>query len=107
MSHSSLHFACVDVDTATCSDCSTGTCPNPILPTILKEKKLTSGYMGIFSAAKPKGMSVKISLAQLKPSIYHTPFFLHNDNEQRSQGLMLCLTEWSLPDTLIQYETIL
>ncbi|XP_062290579.1 von Willebrand factor A domain-containing protein 7-like [Scomber scombrus] len=44
-----------DVDTATCSDCATGTCPNPILPNILKEKKLTSGYMGIFSAAKPKG----------------------------------------------------
>ncbi|XP_020497331.2 von Willebrand factor A domain-containing protein 7 isoform X1 [Labrus bergylta] len=44
-----------DVDTATCSDCASGTCPNPILPNILKEKKLTSGYMGIFSAAKPKG----------------------------------------------------
>ncbi|KAM7010246.1 von Willebrand factor A domain-containing protein 7-like [Tautogolabrus adspersus] len=44
-----------DVDTATCSDCASGTCPNPILPNILKDKKLTSGYMGIFSAAKPKG----------------------------------------------------
>ncbi|XP_041640178.1 von Willebrand factor A domain-containing protein 7 [Cheilinus undulatus] len=44
-----------DVDTATCRDCASGTCPNPILPNILKEKKLTSGYMGIFSAAKPKG----------------------------------------------------
>lgn len=44
-----------DVDTATCSDCASGTCPNSILPNILKEKKLTSGYMGIFSAAKPKG----------------------------------------------------
>ncbi|XP_070684398.1 von Willebrand factor A domain-containing protein 7-like [Pempheris klunzingeri] len=44
-----------DVNTATCSDCSSGTCPNSILPSILKEKKLTSGYMGIFSAAKPKG----------------------------------------------------
>nr|XP_046259636.1 von Willebrand factor A domain-containing protein 7 [Scatophagus argus]XP_046259644.1 von Willebrand factor A domain-containing protein 7 [Scatophagus argus] len=44
-----------DVDTATCSDCASGTCPNPILPNILQEKKLTSGYMGIFSAAKPKG----------------------------------------------------
>ncbi|XP_053190732.1 von Willebrand factor A domain-containing protein 7-like [Scomber japonicus] len=44
-----------DVDTATCSDCASGTCPNPILPYILKEKKLTSGYMGIFSSAKPKG----------------------------------------------------
>lgn len=44
-----------DVDTATCSDCASGTRPNSILPNILKEKKLTSGYMGIFSAAKPKG----------------------------------------------------
>ncbi|KAF7655978.1 hypothetical protein LDENG_00047630 [Lucifuga dentata] len=44
-----------DLNTPTCSDCSIGTCPNPILSNILKEKKLTSGYMGIFSAAKPKG----------------------------------------------------
>lgn len=44
-----------DINTATCSDCASGTCPNSILPNILKEKKLTSGYMGIFSAAKPKG----------------------------------------------------
>ncbi|XP_068590781.1 von Willebrand factor A domain-containing protein 7 [Cebidichthys violaceus] len=44
-----------DVNTATCSDCASGKCPNSILPNILKEKKLTSGYMGIFSGAKPKG----------------------------------------------------
>ncbi|XP_037327460.2 von Willebrand factor A domain-containing protein 7-like isoform X1 [Pungitius pungitius] len=44
-----------DFSTATCSDCASGKCPNPILPNILKEKKLTSGYMGISSAAKPKG----------------------------------------------------
>ncbi|KAL6110554.1 uncharacterized protein ACO6RY_19613 [Pungitius sinensis] len=44
-----------DFSTATCSDCASGKCPNPILPNILKEKKLTSGYMGIYSAAKPKG----------------------------------------------------
>ncbi|XP_068177577.1 von Willebrand factor A domain-containing protein 7 [Antennarius striatus] len=43
------------VDVATCSDCSSGSCPNPILPNILEEKILTSGYMGIFSDAKPKG----------------------------------------------------
>lgn len=52
-----LHFACVDVNTATCSDCASGICPNPILPNILQEKKLTSGYMGIISSAKPKGIS--------------------------------------------------
>ncbi|XP_026158595.1 von Willebrand factor A domain-containing protein 7 isoform X2 [Mastacembelus armatus] len=44
-----------DVNTATCRDCARGTCPNAILPNILKEKILTSGYMGIFSAAKPQG----------------------------------------------------
>ncbi|KAL6110588.1 uncharacterized protein ACO6RY_19639 [Pungitius sinensis] len=44
-----------DVSTATCKDCASGHCPNPILPNILKEKKLTSGYMGILSADKPKG----------------------------------------------------
>ncbi|XP_061131553.1 von Willebrand factor A domain-containing protein 7 isoform X1 [Syngnathus typhle] len=44
-----------DIDTATCSDCTTGTCPNPILPNILNGKKLTSGYMGVISAAKPQG----------------------------------------------------
>ncbi|XP_037545993.1 von Willebrand factor A domain-containing protein 7 [Nematolebias whitei] len=44
-----------DVNTPTCSDCASGTCPNQILPNILKEKKLTSGYMGIFSSAKPQG----------------------------------------------------
>ncbi|XP_015251674.1 PREDICTED: von Willebrand factor A domain-containing protein 7-like [Cyprinodon variegatus] len=44
-----------DVNTPTCSDCSSGTCSNQILSNILKEKKLTSGYMGIFSSEKPKG----------------------------------------------------
>ncbi|XP_077426275.1 von Willebrand factor A domain-containing protein 7 [Vanacampus margaritifer] len=44
-----------DIDTATCSDCATGTCPNPILQNILNERKLTSGYMGILSAGKPQG----------------------------------------------------
>uniref|UniRef100_A0A3Q1H4H9 von Willebrand factor A domain containing 11 n=1 Tax=Acanthochromis polyacanthus TaxID=80966 RepID=A0A3Q1H4H9_9TELE len=44
-------------DMETCSDCASGTCPNPILPNILKEKKLTSGYMGIFSSDKPKKCS--------------------------------------------------
>ncbi|MEQ2169388.1 hypothetical protein GOODEAATRI_024737, partial [Goodea atripinnis] len=45
-----------DVNTPTCSDCASGTCPNQILSNILKEKKLTSGYMGIFSSQKPKGI---------------------------------------------------
>ncbi|KAL1023650.1 hypothetical protein UPYG_G00044050 [Umbra pygmaea] len=44
------------VNTPTCKDCSNGGfCPNSILPNILNEKKLTSGYMGIYSPAKPKG----------------------------------------------------
>ncbi|XP_041922784.1 von Willebrand factor A domain-containing protein 7-like [Alosa sapidissima] len=44
-----------DIDTPTCSDCASGTCPNPLLPDILAQKKLTSGYMGLLSADKPKG----------------------------------------------------
>ncbi|XP_030594425.1 von Willebrand factor A domain-containing protein 7-like [Archocentrus centrarchus] len=44
-----------DMNTATCSDCASGTCSNQLLPNILKEKKLTSGYMGIYSSFKPKG----------------------------------------------------
>ncbi|XP_026856241.2 von Willebrand factor A domain-containing protein 7 [Electrophorus electricus] len=44
-----------DVNTSTCSDCATGTCSNPLLPSILNEKKLTSGYMGLASSYKPKG----------------------------------------------------
>ncbi|KAL3995927.1 protein-arginine deiminase [Sarotherodon galilaeus] len=44
-----------DVNTPTCSDCASGTCPNQLLPNILKDKKLTSGYMGVFSSVKPKG----------------------------------------------------
>ncbi|XP_023189663.1 von Willebrand factor A domain-containing protein 7-like [Xiphophorus maculatus] len=44
-----------DVNTSTCSDCANRKCPNQILPNILYEKKLTSGYMGIFSSQKPKG----------------------------------------------------
>ncbi|KAK9981266.1 hypothetical protein ABG768_000819 [Culter alburnus] len=31
----------------TCSDCASGTCPNQLLPAILKGKFLTSGYMGL------------------------------------------------------------
>jgi hypothetical protein len=47
-------------DTATCSDCASGNCPNTILANILQENKLTSGYMGISSSEKPKGINIKI-----------------------------------------------
>uniref|UniRef100_A0A3B3B7U3 von Willebrand factor A domain-containing protein 7-like n=1 Tax=Oryzias melastigma TaxID=30732 RepID=A0A3B3B7U3_ORYME len=43
------------VNTPTCRDCDSGTCSNPILPNILKEKKLTSGYLGLSSSVKPEG----------------------------------------------------
>ncbi|XP_069022000.1 von Willebrand factor A domain-containing protein 7-like [Embiotoca jacksoni] len=43
------------VDTATCSDCVSGICPNQILRKILNEKKLTSGYLSISSSTKPSG----------------------------------------------------
>uniref|UniRef100_A0A1A8RPC7 von Willebrand factor A domain containing 7 n=1 Tax=Nothobranchius rachovii TaxID=451742 RepID=A0A1A8RPC7_9TELE len=44
-----------DVSTATCRDCVSGQCSNQILPNILRDKILTSGYMGIYSSAKPRG----------------------------------------------------
>nr|XP_019939290.1 PREDICTED: von Willebrand factor A domain-containing protein 7-like [Paralichthys olivaceus] len=44
-----------DVNTPTCTDCESGTCPNSILPDILQEMKLTSGYMGVFYSSKPQG----------------------------------------------------
>ncbi|XP_072534535.1 von Willebrand factor A domain-containing protein 7-like [Salminus brasiliensis] len=44
-----------DVDTPTCSDCASGTCPNQLLPSILSKKELTSGYLGLSSPNKPKG----------------------------------------------------
>ncbi|KAJ0050442.1 hypothetical protein NL108_003664, partial [Boleophthalmus pectinirostris] len=44
-----------DISTPTCSDCAGGTCGNQILSNILNQGKLTSGYMGIFSNAKPSG----------------------------------------------------
>lgn len=44
-----------DVSTPTCIDCAGGTCPNPFLPDILAQKKLTSGYMDLRSPDKPNG----------------------------------------------------
>ncbi|KAJ8000599.1 hypothetical protein DPEC_G00182050 [Dallia pectoralis] len=45
-----------DRNTPTCKDWTNGGfCPNTILPDILNKKKLTSGYMGIYSRAKPTG----------------------------------------------------
>ncbi|KAL7889695.1 hypothetical protein AOLI_G00019530 [Acnodon oligacanthus] len=44
-----------DLYTPTCRDCASGTCPNQLLPSIMNRKKLTSGYMGLFSAYKPNG----------------------------------------------------
>ncbi|XP_051982691.1 von Willebrand factor A domain-containing protein 7-like [Xyrauchen texanus] len=44
-----------DVTIPTCSDCASGKCPNPLLPVILNEKYLTSGYMGLLSSDKPQG----------------------------------------------------
>ncbi|KAL1023647.1 hypothetical protein UPYG_G00043990 [Umbra pygmaea] len=45
-----------DFNTPTCKDCvNGGFCPNPFLSKIRNEKKLTSGYIGTSSSAKPKG----------------------------------------------------
>ncbi|KAM9363393.1 von Willebrand factor A domain-containing protein 7 [Symphorus nematophorus] len=76
-----------DVNTATCSDCASGTCPNPILSNILKEKKLTSGYMGIFSAAKPKGKCSHGGAADLTSAV--DPRGGINKDERRSDNVAL------------------
>ncbi|XP_061625940.1 von Willebrand factor A domain-containing protein 7 [Phyllopteryx taeniolatus] len=74
-----------DIDTATCSDCATGTCSNPILQNILKEKKLTSGYMGSFSAGKPQGKCSHGGEADLSSTT--VPRGGINKDERRSDNL--------------------
>ncbi|XP_074484873.1 von Willebrand factor A domain-containing protein 7-like [Sebastes fasciatus] len=76
-----------DINTATCSDCASGTCPNSILPNILKEKKLTSGYMGIFSAAKPKGKCSHGGAADLTSTV--DPRGGISKDERRSDNVAL------------------
>ncbi|KAI1887898.1 hypothetical protein AGOR_G00195230 [Albula goreensis] len=44
-----------DINTPTCRSCSEGNCRDNILPEILKEGKLTSGYFSLLSSQKPKG----------------------------------------------------
>lgn len=48
-------FTAADLNTPTCKDCESGSCPNQLLSSILQEKKLTSGYMGVYFSTKPKG----------------------------------------------------
>lgn len=76
-----------DIDTATCRDCASGTCPNPILPNILQEKKLTSGYMGIFSADKPKGKCSHGGAADLTSTVI--PHGGISKDERRSDNVAL------------------
>ncbi|XP_071360801.1 von Willebrand factor A domain-containing protein 7-like [Trachinotus anak] len=76
-----------DVNTATCSDCASGTCPNPILPNIQKKKKLTSGYMGIFSSSKPKGKCSHGGAADLTSTA--VPRGGLNKDERRSDNVAL------------------
>ncbi|XP_040002407.1 von Willebrand factor A domain-containing protein 7 isoform X2 [Xiphias gladius] len=76
-----------DVNTATCSDCASGICPNPILPNILQEKKLTSGYMGIISSAKPKGKCSHGGAADL--TVTTVPRGGINKDERRPDNMAL------------------
>ncbi|XP_014065352.2 von Willebrand factor A domain-containing protein 7 isoform X2 [Salmo salar] len=77
-----------DVSTPTCSDCANGGfCSNSILPNILNEKKLTSGYMGIFSAAKPKGKCSHGGAADLTSS--EVPRGGISKDERRSDNVAL------------------
>ncbi|XP_039469453.1 von Willebrand factor A domain-containing protein 7-like [Oreochromis aureus] len=74
-----------DVNTPTCSDCASGTCPNQLLPNILKDKKLTSGYMGVFSSFKPKGKCSHGGAADLTSKI--NPRGGINKDERRQDNL--------------------
>ncbi|XP_013865688.1 von Willebrand factor A domain-containing protein 7 [Austrofundulus limnaeus] len=76
-----------DVNTATCSDCASGTCSNPILPNILKEKKLTSGYMGIFTSAKPQGKCSHGGVSDLTSTV--VPRGGISKDERRSDNVAL------------------
>ncbi|XP_061091167.1 von Willebrand factor A domain-containing protein 7-like isoform X1 [Conger conger] len=44
-----------DKDTRTCRSCIGGDCRDNILPEIISEGKITSGYFNIFSSSKPAG----------------------------------------------------
>uniref|UniRef100_A0A673VTR7 von Willebrand factor A domain-containing protein 7-like n=1 Tax=Salmo trutta TaxID=8032 RepID=A0A673VTR7_SALTR len=77
-----------DVKTPTCSDCANGGfCSNSILPNILNEKKLTSGYMGILSSAKPKGKCSHGGAADLTSS--KAPRGGISKDERRSDNVAL------------------
>ncbi|KAF7710209.1 von Willebrand factor A domain-containing protein 7 [Silurus meridionalis] len=83
-----------DVGTPTCSDCASGTCPNPLLPSIMKEKKLTSGYMGLFSSNKPAGKCSHGGDSDLSSS--HNPRGGISKDERRAHNAALHDTAVSL-----------
>uniref|UniRef100_A0A8L0DQJ9 von Willebrand factor A domain containing 11 n=1 Tax=Oncorhynchus mykiss TaxID=8022 RepID=A0A8L0DQJ9_ONCMY len=77
-----------EVSTPTCSDCANGGfCSNSILPNILNEKKLTSGYMGILSSVKPIGKCSHGGAADLTSS--EVPRGGISKDERRSDNVAL------------------
>ncbi|XP_049900731.1 von Willebrand factor A domain-containing protein 7 [Epinephelus moara] len=44
-----------DLSTPTCRNCTGGNCENNLLPDLLQQGLLTSGYFNVFSSAKPAG----------------------------------------------------
>ncbi|KAK5866386.1 hypothetical protein PBY51_020582 [Eleginops maclovinus] len=76
-----------DVDTPTCSDCASGTCPNTILANILNKKQLTSGYMGIVSSNKPQGKCSHGGESDLTSTIH--PRGGINKDERRKDNVAL------------------
>ncbi len=48
----------LDPNTPTCKSCTGPNCRDNILPEILLQKKLTSGYFSVFSSTKPAGREV-------------------------------------------------
>ncbi|CAL8356850.1 unnamed protein product [Boreogadus saida] len=74
-------------DTATCSDCASGNCPNPILGNILQENKLTSGYMGISSSKKPKGKCSHGGTADLTSAVEPRGGISKDERRPGNEGL--------------------
>lgn len=57
-----------DINTPTCRNCKGGNCEDNILPELLKQGLLTSGYFSIISSAKPAG-NLKTSAASFEQSM--------------------------------------
>lgn len=57
-----------DLSTPTCRNCKGDNCEDNLLPELLKQRLLTSGYFSLFSSTKPPG-NLKTSSASFEQSM--------------------------------------